>query len=233
MKDKFYQNFYTQIAKNVNQKGILGWFYYRFKKFETHRLTMSLSLLKNCYFRSILDIGCANGDLLKKIKKTQPTAEIFGTDVCEEAIIFCKKCFPEVANNFSVQNIDQGLNFNNNSFDAVVMIATLEHVLDPLFAFKEIKRILKPGGILILEVPNIAFIKYRLDLLFGIRPRTSWGYGWDGGHLNYFTRKDLRKALLNEKIKPLIITGSGIFLSLRKWWGNLLLPNIIIYAKSI
>jgi hypothetical protein len=91
---------------------------------------------------------------------------------------------------------------------------------------------LKPGGKFIIEVPNIVFLPHRIKFLLGIRPRTSWGYGWDGGHLNYFTRTDLKKALEEEGLICEKITGSGIFFNLRSWWGALLLPNIIIKSAK-
>ncbi len=233
MKKGFVENFYENRSKNIEQLGFFGYLHNKLKKFEVHRSDAVLNLTKNGKFFSVLDIGCSEGPFLQKFKKLNPQAEIFGIDVSSKDIDFCRKKFDSSENNFSVQNIDNGLNFADNTFDLVIMIAVLEHVFDPIFAIKEIRRILKPTGVFIVEVPNIAFLPYRLKFIFGIRPRTSWGYGWDGGHLNYFTIKDLRNALKKEGLVPLVTTGSGIFLKLRKWWGSLLLPNIIIKTKKI
>ena len=231
--NNFQENFYDKRSENIKQLGFLGFLYYKFKKFETHRHDAVLSLIEKNRHEKMLDIGCNNGFFLSKAKSYTGIKNIFGTDISLRLIEKCRCLFPENLNNFSVQNIDAGFNFPDNFFDLITMIAVLEHVFDPINAVREIQRILKPGGIFIVEVPNIAFISYRLNLFFGIRPRTSWGYGWDGGHLSYFTKKDLKKALGENGFKIIETTGSGIFLNLRKFWGSLLLPNIIIKAEKI
>jgi len=233
MKKSFIEDFYDKRDRNIKQLGLLGFLFYKLRRFETHRSTATINLFKNHTYTKILDIGCGNGYLLSQIKHKCPNANLFGVDVSAVSIDECKNNLVTFTDNFSVQNIDSGLSFQENSFDLIVMVATLEHVFDPIRALEEVSRILKPGGTFIVEVPNIAFMRYRINLLFGIRPRTSWGYGWDGGHLNYFTRKDLKKGLENAGLVSKIITGSGIFLSLRTWWGALLLPNIIIEAKKL
>lgn len=225
--EKFYNE---KVQKNVRQKGLLGYFYHKLNKLEVHRYDIVANLAGKKDYPNILDIGCYEGDLLEKIAKSCQCQNIFGTDMNKAGIELCKNKFPTQKENFSLQNIDEGLKFSNNFFDLITMVAVLEHVFDPLFAVEEIKRVLKPGGTFIVEVPNIAFIKYRLNLLFGKRPRTSWDYGWDGGHLQLFTKKDLEKLLKQKGFTLIKSTGSGIFLNLRSWWSSLLLSNIIIKA---
>jgi SAM-dependent methyltransferase len=232
MKNSFFENFYDRRPKNIKQLGFLGFIHDKLVKYEITRKDVALSLAPKTGTVSILDIGCYEGSLLSEITKVNPKAEIFGVDVCQEAIEKCKNKFSNFSNNFSLQNIDNGLDFKDNEFDLIFMIATMEHVFDPIFAIKEVARVLKPGGEFIIEVPNIVFLPHRIKFFLGIRPRTSWGYGWDGGHLNYFTQKDLKEALEKEGFTCQKITGSGIFLNLRKWWGTLLLPNIIIKVKK-
>jgi SAM-dependent methyltransferase len=56
--------------------------------------------------------------------------------------------------------------FPENSFDAVTMGAVLEHVFNPEALLKEINRVLRPGGILWLDVPNEAGFFYLLGNLY-------------------------------------------------------------------
>lgn len=84
--------------------------------------------------------------------------------------------------------------FQDNYFDTIVCIAVIEHVYDIFFLVKEIYRMLKPGGYIIAEVPNIGYLKYRIQFLLVKLPATSSPYnweeiGWDGGHIHYFTMK--------------------------------------------
>lgn len=235
MEKETIKKFYNEtLQENIKQKGFLGFLFHKLKKFEIHRSEIVLNLtISNKKYSDILDIGCDKGQLLEKISRKNECENIFGIDLNNNALEICKEKFPNFRSNFSCENIDETLSFENESFDLITMVAVLEHVFDPLRVINEINRILKKGGVYIVEVPNIAFIRYRFNLFFGIRPRTSWGYGWDGGHLHYFTIKDFKHLLESKGFEIINITGSGIFLKLRKWWPSLLLPNIIVKAKKI
>jgi 2-polyprenyl-3-methyl-5-hydroxy-6-metoxy-1,4-benzoquinol methylase len=119
---------------------------------------------------------------------------------CMESEIMLKQL------NFDTQFHELG----DNSFDVVIALDIMEHVFDVFGFLRNCHRILKDGGILILRVPNIAYIKHRFGLMLGRLPITaSWfgpkgelsawrnGHGWDGGHLHYFTIPTLYQ-LLNE-----------------------------------
>lgn len=94
------------------------------------------------------------------------------------------------------------------SFDAVIMIALIEHLIDPLRAMQGVRRLIRPGGFVYLDTPNIAKYTRRLLLLAGRFPSTaSRGEGlrtYDGnpvdlhdeGHLHYFTYRSLERMLL-------------------------------------
>ena len=227
-----FEEFYNEkVQKNVRQKGLLGYFYHKLNKFEVHRYDVVTDLARKNSYENILDIGCHEGDLLKKISTNCQCKNIFGIDIYKEGLEICKNKFPDFKENFSLQNIDNGVDYPDKFFDLITMAAVLEHVFNPIFVVEEVKRILKPGGVFIVEVPNIVFIKYRLNLLFGKRPRTSWDYGWDGGHLQLFTKNDLENLLEQKGFTIIKSTGSGIFFNLRKWYPSLLLSNIIIKAK--
>ncbi len=81
------------------------------------------------------------------------------------------------------------------------MLMVLEHVFDVHHTISEVFRVLKQGGLAIIQVPNIAYIKHRLDLVVGKLPCTS-NYetrdniiDWDVQHLHYFTLETLKKLL--------------------------------------
>jgi SAM-dependent methyltransferase len=93
-------------------------------------------------------------------------------------------------------------------FDAVIMIALIEHLVDPLGALLRIGRLLRPGGILYLDTPNVAKWTRRAKLLLGQFPSTASReeglLGYDGrpvslhdeGHLHYFTYRSLSRMLV-------------------------------------
>jgi len=93
------------------------------------------------------------------------------------------------------------------SVDAIVMIALVEHLVDPIRALRRIRDGLAPGGICYLDTPNIAKWTRRVKLAFGRFPSTaSVGEGLvtyeggpvdlhDEGHLHYFTFGSLERML--------------------------------------
>ena len=74
-------------------------------------------------------------------------------------------------------------------FDAVVMIQSLEHCLDPLRALENVYRLLRPGGWFVCEVPNAGCAGFQLS-------RAAWFHTDAGRHLTFFTRKGLSAALV-------------------------------------
>ncbi len=92
-------------------------------------------------------------------------------------------------------------------FDAVVMLALIEHLIDPMGAMADLATLLKPGGFVYVDTPNIAKWTRRLRLLGGRFPSTASvdeglmrGDGapadlHDEGHLHYFTHRSLSRML--------------------------------------
>jgi SAM-dependent methyltransferase len=92
-------------------------------------------------------------------------------------------------------------------FDAVVMVALIEHLIDPIQAMKDVRSLLKPGGFVYIDTPNIAKWTRRLKLAAGRFPSTASGNEGmttfegkatdlcDEGHLHYFTYRSLTLML--------------------------------------
>jgi ubiquinone/menaquinone biosynthesis C-methylase UbiE len=101
----------------------------------------------------VLDVGCGNGRLYPAFKKKN--INYTGIDNSEELISIGKKQFPEAE--FSVADILK-IPFPDNSFDKVYCIAVLHHIPSKqlrIEALRELKRVLKPNGTLVLTVWNL------------------------------------------------------------------------------
>lgn len=105
----------------------------------------------------ILDIGCGNGaftvEMAKKGKK------IIGIDVNSEELFGFKQVMKQMKlNNINIFKMDaETLAFDDNEFDIVTMVQVLEHISNQVGALQETYRVLKPGGQIILSVPNKLF----------------------------------------------------------------------------
>ena len=87
---------------------------------------------------------------------------------------------------------DGDLPYIDDSFDAAVCCDVLEHVFDPLAFVRRVVRVLRPGGLFIVSVPNIRYWPRLRSLIFGYFPRTTGDpHGYDGGHLHYFTTRNV------------------------------------------
>jgi SAM-dependent methyltransferase len=118
-----------------------------------------------------------------------------------------------------VGNLDNDWPFADARFDAVLAMMVIEHLYDPFHAFAELARILRPGGRAFVNLPNIASLRCRLQLLAGRMPVTSAGdwfakREWDGNHLHYFTVADVRRvaALNGLRVEALHPVGGGLAL---------------------
>lgn len=97
----------------------------------------------------ILDIGCGGGwklDLYKEFGwKT------YGFDISSEAVEIAKSKGHEVL----MAEVDN-ISFPDNYFDAIQISHVIEHLPDPVYTLKKAFRLLKEGGVLLLETPNIS-----------------------------------------------------------------------------
>ncbi|MCM8786988.1 MAG: class I SAM-dependent methyltransferase [Candidatus Omnitrophica bacterium] len=213
---------------------MMPFWYNKLKRFETYRDQVILRLISEETVGRILDIGCGNGDFL--INNASRFKEAWGVEISNKRVINARRRIKKKKLKnifFKVLDVDNGLPFKKSYFDIVTIIASFGLFYDIFFVLEEIKRILKRGGILIIEESNLAFLPRRLALFFGLQPWTSTAVkGWDGGRLHYFTKKSLIDLLKKYGFKIEKVTGSGIFANLRNWWPSLLSGDLIIKARK-
>jgi SAM-dependent methyltransferase len=77
-----------------------------------------------------------------------------------------------------IRDISQGIPFADRSYDFVFCIEVLEHVPNPLGTMSEIHRVLTPGGVLVLSVPNPYHFKEVVWNVLRIPDRQGHIYGW-------------------------------------------------------
>ena len=90
--------------------------------------------------------------------------------------------------------LDQADAATLGTFDCVMFLDVLEHVANPHEVLVDAGRLLKPGGVVIVSVPNVAHWSIRLGLLFGNFDYTEAGI-MDATHLRWFTRKTATNML--------------------------------------
>lgn len=102
----------------------------------------------------VADIGCASGRQVFRAAKQ--ASHVIGTDIAESFIRYAqhKQESDHVTNVSFLACPIEHLQIESQSVDAIICSEVLEHVLGPDLALKELYRILKPGGKLLVTVPN-------------------------------------------------------------------------------
>jgi ubiquinone/menaquinone biosynthesis C-methylase UbiE len=101
--------------------------------------------------KSILDVGCASGWFLSRLKGCFPNSTCTGVDVYQKAIYFGIKTYPRLKLRVADAH---NLPFADHSFDLTVSTEVLEHVVNPSRAIREMKRVTVPGGTVIIEMDS-------------------------------------------------------------------------------
>jgi methionine biosynthesis protein MetW len=116
--------------------------------------------------KNILDVGCGDGTLSEIISR-RLKVKVTALDISPALVQKAKEKGIEA---YTIDVCAQPLPFENGKFDVIVMARTLEHLVDPDSAIREIKRVLKKEGLLFLSTPNLAAWYNRFLLLLGIQP---------------------------------------------------------------
>ncbi len=149
----------------------------------------------------IVDVGCGEGTATHLVKRLDPQNTVIGVDWSAMALVQARARGLLVIQG----GIDaSGLPLADAGADVVIMSELIEHLVDTDAAVEEARRILRPGGILLLSTPNLAAWFNRGLLGLGIQPVFSEVslrgiYGRPGhqvvGHLRLFTRRALVEFL--------------------------------------
>lgn len=98
----------------------------------------------------ILDVGCGTGANLEMLRKFG-AAE--GVDVSDEALEFC-----QAKNLKARKGLAENLPFENESFDLVTALDVVEHLDDDVAGLKEMRRVLRADGRVLIFVPAFMFL---------------------------------------------------------------------------
>jgi SAM-dependent methyltransferase len=128
------ENDYDEYFDYLNKRSILGLLYRKYWLYPFINLHLK---------GKVLDVGCGIGDFLRFRNGT------YGTDINPNVVAFCHKYGQNVT--LMEKNI---LPYSAREFDGIVLDNVLEHIDQPILLLKEIHRVLRPNGRLIIGVPG-------------------------------------------------------------------------------
>jgi SAM-dependent methyltransferase len=182
-------------------KRILLWFFYL-------EYRLRLNIIPYTGEGKILDIGCGNGRYLTTMKKQG--WQTFGVEINPKASKYARE---ELSLDVSTGDV-LDCKYQDKFFDVITMRHSLEHLYEPILTLKEVKRILKDDGLLVIAVPNIdsfaakVFKEYWHQLEIPI-------------HLIAFTPDSITKMLDSAEFKTKIIYYDRHHSPLRRSLQNL------------
>ena len=156
--------------------------------------------------RDVLEIGCGSGYGAQLIVKRNPRTYV-GIDLMQEQIVLARQRGLEHCE-FIHGDVTDLAAFPNESFDMVVDFAILHHVPAWKKAISECVRVLRPGGLLLVEEPEKAFLR-RFDQKFH----------WDHPEDASFSRKEFEAELtaLGSKVeRRQVLFGCFFWVGARK-----------------
>ncbi|MEY4938760.1 MAG: hypothetical protein RIQ93_495 [Verrucomicrobiota bacterium] len=153
----------------------------------------------------VLDAGCGTGGLLLRLRQARPDLHYSGFDFSPLACALARKrCGPEL----EVREASiTALPYPDGSFDAVLPVDVLSQVDNPGLALAECHRVLKPGGVLILNTPAYMWLWSYHDVACETKRR----YG----------REEIRQLLAEAGFRPELLTH----------WNALPFPALVLKRK--
>jgi SAM-dependent methyltransferase len=145
-----------------------------------------------------LDLGCGAGEFTAVLAAAG--AQVVGVEVAEAALQRARSRHPEL--DFRLAPIDGPLPLEDNTFDLVWASEVIEHVADTGRWLSETRRVLAPGGRLLLTTPNHG----RLQVALGGIERFSEPLG---DHLHLYTARSLQGVLEEFDFGEVSLRGAG------------------------
>ena len=133
--------------------------------------------------KNILDLGSGDGFFTYILSKNKNN-KVYGIDLSKESVGISSKRYPTIS--FQVMN-SESMKFKDNFFDEIYAMDVLEHVDNLDKVLHEIRRVLKPGGKFVINIPHYNSEKW----LLSVRPT----YFEEIHHVRIFKEKELESML--------------------------------------
>lgn len=164
-----------------------------FAIYPRNRLLASWTSGEDGHGLKMLDVGCGNGAICEHFASLG--YDVAGIELSKGGIEVARN---RVAGDFRQGNVEDPLPFNDHVFDLVFWGDNVEHLYTPMRTLGEIRRVLKPGGRLLVSCPNVGHWRSRLIyLLRGAMPRNEGHVNppWEWEHIRFFTPAILGRFL--------------------------------------
>jgi 2-polyprenyl-3-methyl-5-hydroxy-6-metoxy-1,4-benzoquinol methylase len=113
----------------------------------------------------LIDIGCYAGLFLEAVNILFPDIQVEGVDYFEDNIEIARLLYPPKDHKFKKMSVYK-LDYQDESVDIITFQEVIEHLDRPVDAIREINRVLKKGGYLIISTPNACSLRKAVSSIF-------------------------------------------------------------------
>jgi SAM-dependent methyltransferase len=152
----------------------------------------------------LLEVGCGTGEFLMAAQ--QAGHRVVGLDLSEEAVTYTRRRRPGL--DLRCATLDSN-DLHPESFDVVAAFHVVEHVPDPVDLLRQMTRLLRPGGLVYIRVPNLNTWFRR------VLGRNWWCFGIE--HAAHFTDMSLRFALGQAGLRVVVVRSGDSDLEHSMW----------------
>ncbi len=167
-------------------------------KRRAHSVIESLDLQKG---KKILDVGCGDGFYLYLLSNLGVKLKLVGIDLEVRGLRSAKRNLRKKSITFIQADLMKRLPFASSSFDNIIMSEVAEHLLDDVKGLKEVYRILKQGGKLLLTVPCQSYpllwdpVNWILEHLFKTHIKSGFWAGIWNQHVRLYSLRGINTVL--------------------------------------
>lgn len=141
----------------------------------------------------VLEIGCGAGGTLSYLKTNCLARHVVGIDIARSQVEIALQQGVDEAFVSNLDDLEDIL--HGRTFDAILMLDVLEHLVDPWSVLKRVSAFLKTGGRIYLSLPNVQSVRVLVPLFMG-----QWQYKelgiLDKTHLRFFTKRTAVELLV-------------------------------------
>ena len=179
-----------------------------------HRFRILRQVLGDRVVHRVLDVGCGRGDFARQVAAIGH--EVHGMELAPMAVDAARRLHPALPVTCHAVE-DEPWPFSSASFDAVIAMEVIEHLLDPRPLFREGLRLLRPGGLLLISTPFHGLLKNLILSAVGFDRHFC---DLESGHIRFYTDRHIAKLARLHGLRVRAIYHYG-----RCWpiWRGLLL----------
>ncbi len=151
---------------------------------------------------NILEVGCGDGFYLHLLSNINiKSLKLTGIDIDDNALVSARRNLSGKKVKLLKGDVMMRLPFKSNTFDKVVMSEVCEHLPDDIKGLREVRRVLKKDGRLIVTVPNHNYpflwdpINWILEHLFNTHIKSGFWSGLWNQHLRLYKPQEIARSI--------------------------------------